>query len=102
MKEIYIKANVAIIPFSSRSVLCTSGTITIEQKTNIKKYGCPIKQGVDCPDYDKHMNEYEQWLNELAKRRDNAIFNQGLDEGHCPHKRTCGIYLECENQQKTR
>lgn len=101
MKEIYIKPLIKTISVTPKQIVCSSG-YEIEVNSEVKKYGCPIKQGVDCPDYDKHMHEYEQWLNELAKRRDNAIFNQGLDEGHCPHKRTCGIYLEWENQQKTR
>lgn len=100
MKKVYVQPSVKVITILHKGLLCASGNV-YDVKPEIKKYGCPIKDGIDCPDYDKEMYEYEQWLKDLANRQSSAIFNQGLDEYHCPRK-SCPIYLEWQKQQKTR
>lgn len=66
-----------------------------------KKYDCPIKPGLECSEYNKRMNEYRQWLKRLSTQNNSVIFYQGSDADYCPRK-SCPIYSEWKNQQKTR
>ncbi|MFQ6739323.1 MAG: hypothetical protein ACLRFJ_01475 [Alphaproteobacteria bacterium] len=99
MKKVYTQLSIKVITVTYAGALCAS--VNIESKPKLKKYGCPIKKGLDCLDYDKQMNEWAAAIECLAKNRINRPIYTSSDECYCPHKGTCPIYKE-RVSQKTR
>lgn len=97
MKQNYVRPFSKIISITQTPVLCASGSFAATEEQ--KKYGCPIKDAVDCPDYDKQVNEWVTSVEYLAKNRINQPFYTLSDKSYCPHKGTCPIYREYDNQK---
>ena len=93
MKQNYVRPFSKVIRMTQTPVLCASGSGSFATKEP-KKYGCPIKKGVDCPAYDKEMNEWVEKIEYLAQNQIDQIVYTPSDEEYCPHKSKCPIYKE--------